>query len=63
MIKFYKFYFLKKALLNIALIISAYHREWFMKASHGIFCNLRSGFRYNIGLSGNVTLMNFAICL
>jgi len=63
MIKFYKFYFLKKALLNIALIISAYHWEWFMKASHGIFSNLISGLRHNTGLSGNVTIMNFNICL
>jgi len=62
MIKFYKFYFLKKALLNIALIISAYHREWFMKASHGIFLNFRSGLRYKIGLSRNVILINFAVC-
>ena len=57
-----KFYFLKKALLIKVPIISAYQREWFMKASHGIFYNLRPGLRYKIGLSRNVTLMNFILC-
>ena len=57
-----KFHFLKKDLLDKSPIISAYHREWFMKASHGIFYNLRPGLRYKIGLSRNVTLMNFVLC-
>lgn len=57
-----KFHFLKKDLLNKALFISAYHREWFMKASHGIFYNLRSGIIYKKGLSRNVTLTNFILC-
>ena len=57
-----KFYFLKKALLIKVPIISAYHREWFMKASHGIFYNLISSIRLKKGLSRNVTLMNFVLC-
>ena len=57
-----KFYFLKKALLIKVPIISAYHREWFMKASHGIFSNLISSIRYKKGLSRNVTLTNFILC-
>ena len=57
-----KFHFLKKDLLDKSPIISAYHREWFMKASHGIFYNLIPGLRYKIGLSRNVTLMNFVLC-
>jgi len=63
MIKFYKFYFLKKALLNIALIISAYHREWLMKASHGIFSNLRSGLRHNIGIPRDQDLTVALLCI
>ena len=58
-----RFYFLKKALLIKVPIISAYHREWFMKASHGIFYNLRPGLRYKKGLIRNVTLTNFILCL
>ena len=58
-----KFYFLKKALLIKVPIISAYHREWFMKASHSICSNLISRIRYKIGLSRNVTITNFILCL
>jgi len=53
---------LKKDLLDKSPIISAYHREWFMKASHGIFYNLISSIRLKKGLSRNVTLSNFVLC-
>jgi hypothetical protein len=58
-----KFHFLKKDLLDKSPIISAYHREWFMKASHGIFSNLRSGLRHNIGIPRDQDLTVALLCI
>ncbi|MDA8658168.1 hypothetical protein N9L61_03895 [Flavobacteriaceae bacterium] len=54
---------MKKDLLDKSPIISAYHREWFMKASHGIFSNLRSGLRHNIGIPRDQDLTVALLCI
>mgnify|MGYP001176151598 CR=1 FL=1 len=63
MIKLDKSYYLIKALLNKTAIISAYQRKWFKEVSDSICSNLISSIRHKIGLSRNVTLMNFVLCL
>ena len=62
MIKLDKSYYLIKALLNKTATNSAYQGKWFMEVSDSICSNLISRIRYKIGLSRNVTLMNFVLC-
>lgn len=63
MIKLDKSYYLIKALLNKTATNSAYQRKWFMEVSDSICSNLISSIRLKKGLSRNVTLMNFILCL
>ena len=63
MIKLEKSYYLIKALLNKTATNSAYQRKWFMEVSDSICSNLISSIRLKKGLSRNVTLTNFILCL
>ena len=63
MIKLDKSYFLIKALLNKTATNSAYQRKWFMEVSDSICSKLISSIRLKKGLSRNVTLTNFILCL
>jgi len=63
MIKLEKSYFLIKALLNKTATNSAYQRKWFMEVSDSICSKLISSIRLKKGLSLNVTLTNFFLCL
>ena len=63
MIKLEKSYFLIKALLNKTATNSAYQRKWFMEVSDSICSKLISSIRLKKGLSRNVTLTNFVLCL
>lgn len=63
MIKLDKSYYFRKALLNKTAIISAYQMKWFMEVSDSICSKLMSSIRLKKGLSRNVTLTNFILCL
>ena len=63
MIKLDKSYYLIKALLNKTATNSAYQRKRFMEVSDSICSNLISSIRHERGLSRNVTLSNFVLCL
>jgi hypothetical protein len=63
MIKLEKSYYLIKALLNKTATNSAYQRKWFMEVSDSICSKLISSIRLKKGLSRNVTLTNFILCL
>ena len=63
MIKLDKSYYLIKALLNKTATNSAYQRKWFMEVSDSICSKLISSIRLKKGLSRNVTLTNFFLCL
>ncbi len=63
MIKLDKSYYLIKALLNKTATNSAYQRKWFMEVSDSICSKLISSIRLKKGLSRNVTLTNFILCL
>ena len=63
MIKLDKSYYLIKALLNKTAANSAYQRKWFLEVSESICSNLISSIRLKKGLSRNVTLTNFILCL
>jgi hypothetical protein len=52
-----------KALLNKTATNSAYQRKWFLEVSESICSNLISSIRLKKGLSRNVTLTNFILCL
>ena len=63
MIKLDKSFYLIKALLNKTATNSAYQRKWFMEVSDSICSKLISSIRLKKGLSRNVTLTNFILCL
>jgi hypothetical protein len=63
MIKLEKSYYLIKALLNKTATNSAYQGKWFMEVSESICSNLISSISHKKGLSRNVTLLNFVLCL
>ena len=63
MIKLEKSYYLTKASLNETGITSAYLRKWFMEVSDSICSYLISSIRHKKGLSRNLILMNFVLCL
>ena len=58
-----KFHFLKKDLLDKSPTNSAYQGKWFMEVSDSICSKLMSSIRLKKGLSRNVTLTNFVLCL
>ena len=63
MIKLDKSYYLIKAFLNKTATNSAYQRKWFKEVSESICSNLMSSISHERGLSRNVTLSNFVLCL
>ena len=63
MIKLDKSYYFRKALLNKIAIIYVYQMKWFMEVSDSICSKLMSSIRLKKGLSRNVTLTNFVLCL
>ena len=63
MIKLDKSYYLIKALLNKTVTNSAYQRKWFLEVSESICSNLISSIRHKKGLSRNITITNFVLCL